>query len=123
MEDAELCFLSALFEATKRKLIKWSLVDDDDRDVYRANVGSCVIEVEFLYVPIDSTSGRSSERLFVLVSGLDVYLCSAIGTETYRVVQEMLSLQIFGWAEGRTGGLKALTKATNQIMEFMANCP
>jgi hypothetical protein len=117
MQEAELRFLSALLEATRQNLMTWSLVEDDDRAIYHAVVGTDSIAVELVYVP---TAGKSSERLLARVSGLGVYFHAAVGTRAYHVISEMLSLQIFGWADGRAGALKSLATATAQVNGLLA---
>ena len=68
MINAELKFLMALQDATRRNAITWLRTEDDDRDIYRASVGGDTIEVEFVFVPV--ASGEASERLMARVSGL-----------------------------------------------------
>lgn len=110
-------FLTALLGATRQHLISWSVAENDDRNIYIARIGDDSVMVEFVSV---STGGISGERMLARVSGMRVYFQAALGTEMYDVIEEMLSLQIFGWAEGRSSGLKALTRATAKIEQFGA---
>jgi hypothetical protein len=118
VQEAEMRFLTALLAATRQHLISWSVAENDDRNIYVARVGDDPISIEFVSVP---TGGNSGERFLARVSGMGVYFQVALGTEMYDVIEEMLSLQVFGWAEGRSSGLKALAKATAKIERLGAH--
>ncbi len=119
MIDAELRLLAALHEATRLGAVRWRVdTDDPERDVYRATVGGEPVEVEFVYVPVGD--GKCAELLLVRVSGLGVYFQSAIGTPIYRAAEDMLELQVHGWADGRAGGQRRLAKATARVEALVA---
>jgi len=115
MREAQMRFLNALLAATRQRLIGWSVAEDDDRNIYNATIGNDSVMVEFVSVP---TGGTSGERMLARVSGMGVYFQAALGTEMYDIIEEMLSLQIFGWSEGRSSGLRSLAKATARIEQL-----
>jgi hypothetical protein len=121
MREAQLRLLSALHEATRQSAIRWTRADDDDRDIYQAAVGEAQIEIEFVYV--HEASGEHAERFVARFSGLGVYFQVAIGTRPYDAISAMLSLQIHGWAEGRSGGLRSLARATAQVEALISAHP
>lgn len=118
MREAQLRFLSALHEATRRGAIRWRLVDDDDRDIYRAAIKEAHVDIEFVYVMV--AGGECAERYVARVSGLGSYFQVAIGTEGYETIESMLCLQVFGWEEGHAGALKALDRATSRVVALVS---
>ncbi len=117
LDEAQIEFLEALHEASRRNVITWRIVEDDERDAFAATVDGETLEVELLYVP--GASGSGSERGFVRMSGLKTYFTYAVGTRGYAIVMSMLSLHIFGWAEGTAGGLKSLARATARVRALL----
>jgi hypothetical protein len=116
-DEAQINFLESLHEASRNNVITWRIVDDDDRDAFAATVDGETLEVELLYVP--GAPGHGSERGFVRVSGLKTYFTYAVGTRGYDIIMSMLSLHIFGWAEGTAGGLRSLARATQRVRALL----
>ena len=116
-DDAQIQFLEALGEASRRKVILWRNVDDDNRDAFEADVDGQKIEVDLLYLP--SGSGKGSERALVRVNGLKTWFTYAVGTRGYDLVMSMLASQFSTWASGTAGALKHLEHATKKIQALL----
>ena len=116
-DEAQIEFLESLHEASRRNVITWRKVEDDDRDAFEATVDGETLEVELLYVP--GAPGRGSERGFVRVSGLKTYFTYAVGTRGHEIIMSMLSLHIHGWADGTASGLKSLSRATQRVRALL----
>jgi len=116
-DEAQIDLLESLHEASRRNVITWRIVEDDNRDAFEATVDGERLEVELLYVP--GAPNRGSERGFVRVSGLKTYFTYAVGTCGYEVIMSMLSLHIHGWAEGVAGSLKSLARATQTVRALL----
>lgn len=112
--SAEMEFLRVLHQATMQKAISWSIVDDDEHDLFVAAIDEDKITIELLYLP----DPNGAERLLVRLVGLKTWLNYAVGTDGYNLIMEMLSETIFGWRQGRVGALKSLAKATARIRAF-----
>ena len=117
IDEAQIEFLESLHEASRRNIITWRIVEDDDRDAFAATVDGETLEVELLYVP--GAPGCGSERGFVRVTGLKTYFTYAVGTRGYDLIMSMLSLHILGWAQGTAGGLKSLARATQRLRALL----
>ena len=124
MLDAEIKFLEALHKATELGAISWFIVRDEERDpnedraIYAALVGDKRVEVELVNFMV--AKGQSFEVVLARVSGLGVWFHVAVGTKGYDLVIGMLSMCVFGWSDGRRGGLKALQKATALVERLLA---
>jgi len=116
-DDAQIEFLESLHDASRRNVITWRIVEDDDRDAFEATVDGETLEVELLYVP--GAPGCGSERGFLRVSGLKTYFTYAVGTRGYEIIMSMLSLHIHGWTEGAAGSLKSLARATQRVRALL----
>lgn len=117
LDDKQIQLLEILHEATRRNLINWHTIEDDERDVYGAFVDGEEIVVEILCIPIIVDQG--AERGFVRFSGFKTYFTYAVGTRGYNLIMNMLSMQIFGWVEGTESALKRLTQATGKIQTLL----
>lgn len=113
MHTAELAFVEALHEATSRNVITWTVVPDDDREVYRAEADGDIVEIEFLR--FQTAVEGTFERVLATVSGLKTYFQVAAGTSAYQTLQRMLAPQK-SWASG----VKDLHKATERIRSLTA---
>jgi hypothetical protein len=116
-DEAQIEFLESLHEASRRNVITWRIVNDDDRDAFEGTVDGETLEVELLYIP--GAPGRGSERGFVRVRGLKTYFTYAVGTRGYEIIMSMLSLHIHGWAEGTAGSLKRLARGTQRVRALL----
>jgi hypothetical protein len=113
IDEAQIEFLESLHEASRLNVIAWRIVDDDDRDAFKATVDGGTIEVELLYLP--GPPGGGSERAFARVSGLKTYFTYAVGTRGYDIIMGMLRFHIHGWTEGAAGAIKSLNRATSRV--------
>ena len=120
LRDAEMTFIKALHEATERKLVAWVRhLDDDDREIFHPVADGERVEVELIYFPV--ATGGVHERVLARVSGLKTYFSVAVGTDAYDVILSMLSMNVFGWQEGRRGALSQLRRATERVSRLVAN--
>ncbi len=115
--EAQIEFLESLHEASRRNVLKWRMVEDDDRDAFVTTVDGETLEMELLYV--SGAPDRGSERGFMRVSGLKTYFTCAVGTRGYDIIMSMLSFHIFGWEEGTAGGLKSLARAIQKVRALL----
>ena len=117
LHNSEIQFLEALYEATENHKIVWSIVEDEDRDLFHATLDGESINIELVYFEV--ATGGTFERLLAIISGLKVYIRASVGTPAYDIVSSMLSKNIPSWSQGRKGGINSLSKATSRINRFL----
>lgn len=116
MYQLEESFLSSLHEATRQKLISWHIMKNDNREIFAAQIEGAVLQIEFVYFP--QSVGDVHERVLTRVSGLGTYFNVSMGTRSYDIINSMLSMQIFGWSEGRLSGIEKLRSANSKIQSL-----
>ena len=112
MHDAELAFVEALHEATLRKVITWTSVADDDREISQALVDGDTVQIEFVYFP--TATGGTFEKILATVSGMKTHFQVATGTRAYHILRNMLAPQ-----QSCEGASKSLSKATARVQKLM----
>lgn len=118
MYQLEEAFLSSLYEATRQNLIFWQITQNDNREIFSTQVEGVPLQIEFVYFP--TSVGKTHEPILTRVSGMGTYFSVADGTHSHEIIQSMLSIQIFGWAEGRLNGIKKLQAAHSKIQKLLA---
>jgi hypothetical protein len=119
MYQLEETFLSSLHDATHQKLISWQIIQNDNRVVFSTQIKDAPLQIEFVYFP--TSVGETHEELLTRVSGLGFYFSVADGTRSHDIIQSMLSMQIFGWAEGRLDGIKKLQSANSKVQKLLGS--
>jgi hypothetical protein len=119
MYQLEETLLSSLHEATHQKLISWQIVQNDNRVVFSTQIKDAPLQIEFVYFP--TSVGETHEELLTRVSGLGIYFSVADGTRSHDIIQSMLSMQIFGWAEGRLDSIKKLQSANSKVQKLLGS--
>lgn len=117
-ETTDISILKLLLQATKRRMMTWSIVGDDNRELFASQLGADSFEIELVY--LQRATQETCERCLVRIQGPRIYETYSIGTVGYALLLQILREDTFGWKDAAANVDITLIKLKKRLEDAVA---
>lgn len=112
-ETTDIEILKLLLEATRKKMMVWKIIENDESDLFSSVIGIDSFEIEL--INLIRAEKSICEKALARIQGRKIYQTYAIGTEGYELLLLILRENILGWKDGSEGANGELIKLKKRL--------